>query len=103
MSNTLAGRRIPDNHLARAVKGHELYYCLNQIESRATYACVIETEAIEGHLEVQILVQLRHRGVYVLLIVAIAAILILVEVPVHEIAAQLGQTGGGNCIAPRSG
>lgn len=99
------GRRTPDNHSTTAIERREIYkYIYIYVQYvYCTYACVVETEAVEGHLEVEIFVQLRHRGVNVLLIVAIATILVSVEEPVHEIAAQLGQAGGGDGIASSCG
>jgi len=63
------------------------------------YPSVVETESVERQLEVKILVELRHGGMDVELVVAASSVHVLVEVPVHEGAPELGQPGGRNGIA----
>lgn len=62
-------------------------------------ARVVEAEAEEGQLKVEVLVQLRHGGVDVRLVVAVVAVATLVEEPVQEVAAQLLQTGRADRVA----
>lgn len=55
-----------------------------QSSLQVTYSRVIEPEAKEWQLEVEVFVNLRHGRVYVRLIIAQVVVAALVEVPVHE-------------------
>lgn len=81
---------------------YEILYGLSQANRMSTHSGVVEAEAIEGHLEVKIFVQLRHRGVYIELVIAASAIAVLVEEPVQEVGAQLSEAGGRDGVTTSS-
>lgn len=62
---------------------------MHAVRHRATYSRVIETEAEERQLEVEVLVDLLVRRVNVSLQVALVFGTALVEEPVHEVASDL--------------
>lgn len=102
---TLADPRTPSSRWGKAVRGGDCWITVRfaysvQLYShvkilKKPYPGVVESEAVEGQLEVQILVQLRHGGMDVELVVATSSVHVLVEVPVHKVAPELRKTGGG--------
>lgn len=46
--------------------------------------------------------ELRHRGVDVILVVTTSSVHVLVEEPIHEVAPELCQSGGSDGISTRS-
>lgn len=75
----------------------KLKICCCDVEISETHPRIIEAEAEERQLEVEVLMDLLVRRVNVCLQVALVLRTSLIKEPVHELSSDLLQTGGGNC------